>query len=225
MLGDQTLSEKGSDPFQPSGFLSAFSYPQEGQTPFPTKPRRKSMKHWIPAILLIAFWAVLLVILLTPEASNGHGVPHSKFKAMDHGGDGAARHEFLLLSGWMLGSVLIAIFVSLLAWGTVSQPCESGATRPSHSTKFDLRWFIFLIGGLAYEGVFGMMCLAYRNSLTEPDVVFLGPFPAGLAWLLFGVWWMPVFFVVVYSVFFDRWIMPPQSVQRFEELIKRTKNP
>ena len=62
------------------------------------------MKRWAPAILLIALWGVVLVILLTPEVPNGHGFQHSTFGEMDQGGNGADRHESLFIAGWMFGS-------------------------------------------------------------------------------------------------------------------------
>ena len=45
------------------------------------------------------------------------------------------------------------LFVSLLLWGT----------------KRLENWPLFLIGGLIYEGIFGMMCLSYWKSLTAPS--------------------------------------------------------
>ncbi len=183
------------------------------------------MKYWFPAILLAITWVLVIIILLTPETSNGHGLPHADYKVMDQGGDGAARHASLLLAGWLLGSVLIAIFVSLLAWGTVGPPDARKTAEPSNPQKPDRRWLVFLIGGLLYEAAFGMMCLAYRDSLTSADVAFVGPFPAGVTWLLFGIWFVPTFFVVVYVVSYDRWIYPPANARRFARLVSQAIAP
>ena len=167
------------------------------------------MKHWIPAILLIALWGVVLAILLTPEVPNGHGFEHSDFVEMDQGGNGADRHESLLITGWMFGSLLIACFVSLLLWGT---------TKKEH-------WLLFLAGGLIYEGIFGMLCFSYWKSLTDSNVAFLGPFPASVSWLLFGIWPFPAFFIGLYVFFYDRWIFPIESEQKFKMLVEqRSKN-
>ncbi len=178
---------------------------------------------WVPAIVLIALWGVVLIILLTPETPDGQGFSHSTYKAMDQGGDGAGRHQALLVSGWIFGSLLIAFFVSLLAWGMLRQPFQAETTGTNRTGGTALPLWLFLIGGLFYEGVFGMMCLAYRNSLTSPDVAFLGPFPSGVSWLLFGIWLFPAYFIVLYVIFFNRYVVPPQNMQRFEELVERTK--
>ncbi|MDA1052107.1 MAG: hypothetical protein O3C40_16730 [Planctomycetota bacterium] len=163
------------------------------------------------SVLLVLLWAAVLAVLLTPEVPNGHGYEHSRFPTMDQGGNGALRHGHLLLGGWMLGSVLIATFVSLLVCGTV---------RRRSATNW--RAATFLVGGLLYEGVFGMLCYSYWDSLSQPHAAFIGSFPEPLSWLLFGIWFVPGFFIVVYVVFFNRWIWPPDNARQFAELIARS---
>jgi len=163
------------------------------------------------SVLLMLLWAAVLAVLLTPEVPNGHGFQHSRIPTMDQGGDGTLRHGHLLLRGWLLGSVLIATFVSLLACGTA---CGRSALRGLAAP--------FLVGGLLYEGVFGMLCYSYRDSLAEPHAPFVGLFPQPLSWLMFGIWLVPGFFVFLYVVFFYRWIWPPDNARRFAELIARS---
>jgi hypothetical protein len=170
------------------------------------------MKYWIPANLLIALWAGVLAVFLTPEIPNDHGFAHAKFSAMDQGGDGSSRHEPLLIYGGLCGSAMIGIFVSLLAWG-------SGASSHRVARPY-LRWAAFFIGWLLYESVFVMMCFAYRQSLAEPEVTFFGPFPAAVSWFLFGLWPIPAFFIVLYVAFFNRWIFPPEAAKTFEQLVE-----
>jgi hypothetical protein len=37
--------------------------------------------------------------------------------------------------------------------------------------------------------------------------------------MLFGLWLAPVVFVAAYIIGFSRWIMPPESLSRFEALV------
>ena len=159
--------------------------------------------HWIAAILM-ALWAVVLWILLTPDATADLELEHARFKVMDTGGDGARRHQGVFLAGWLLGSLLIAGFVGLLLWGAGSRS-----------------WPWFLAGGLLYEGIFTAMCYAYWRSLSAAEVAFIGPFPAGVSWLLFGIWLIPAWFIVVYVVCYRRWIFPPASAERFARLVEQ----
>ena len=186
--------------------------------------KRSDALLWISVVILMALWVIVLVILFTPEAPNGHGLPHSTYQAMDQGGDGAERHKALLWSGWMFGSLLIAFLVSLLAWGMFRRSSNVETTVANQRTGTALHLWIFLIGGVLYEGVFGMMCLAYGDSLTHPDdVVFLGPFPSSVSWLVFGMWLFPAYFIVLYVVLFDRYIVSPQNIQQVDELVRRTR--
>lgn len=168
------------------------------------------MRNWIPPILLTLLWVVVLAILCTPESPHGHGFTHPQIAEMDRGGAGLERHGSVLVLGWLFGSVLIALFVGLLAHGTLPRQRYKVA--------------VFVLGLLLYEGVFGMLCLTYGASLDNPQTpLFWGPFPAATSWLLFGVWLAPFFFIALYVVFFDRWVMPPDHAKRFEELVEETR--
>ncbi len=180
------------------------------------------MRNWLPPVLLTVLWATVLAILLTPEPPQGHGLPHAQFRAMDQGGAGLQRHDSVLVLGWLFGSVLIAIFVSLLAWAATSNHRSRHAPRDEahHAKRDSYCCWAFVLGALLYEGVFAALCLAYCNSLESPQAAsFWGPFPTGTSWLLFGIWGSPLFFILLYVVFFNRWIMPPQHLNQFEELV------
>jgi hypothetical protein len=111
----------------------------------------------------------------------------------------------------MLGSLMIAPFVCLLAWQT-----KGG--RRSRS------WFF--AGGLLYEAVFSMMCWTYWRSLSDPlEVSFWGSFPAPVAWLVYGIWLFPGFFIALYVARFNEWILPRESMCRFEEILQARRLP
>lgn len=166
-------------------------------------------------VMLVLMWILVLVLLFTPETANGHGIEHATIGTMDQGGDGRLRHDAVFVAAWLLGSVMIAMFSGLLAWGTVRPP------RPeqSHvSGSGRLMWF--LTGSLLFEVVFGMLCYAYWTSLDDPTAAFSGPFPPATSWMLFGVWLFPAFFVALYVVKFHCWILPPESEQQFADLVR-----
>lgn len=178
------------------------------------------MQRWLPILVLTAAWVTVLVILFTPEIGDSHGYAHPQINAMDQGGDGLERHRSVFLSAWLFGSVLIVLFVSLLAWATVGQPAGDAV----RSASLDFRLPAFVLGGLLFEAVFTILCLSYRASLAHPDQpTFWGPFPAATSVLLFGIWLFPSFFVILYVLFFQRWILPPANRRRFDELVAEAK--
>lgn len=164
------------------------------------------MKNWLAGILLAAMWAAVLWIALTPELAAGHGAVHSRFSQMDQGGSGLQRHGATFGAAWLLGSLMIALFVCLLAWQT-----KDGRRS----------WPWFVVGGILYEAVFSMMCWTYWRSLADPlEVSFWGSFPVPVAWLVYGIWLFPGFFIAIYVMRFDEWILPEESMRRFEEALR-----
>jgi len=164
------------------------------------------MKNWFAGILLAAVWALVLWIWLTAEVTGGHGAAHSRFSQMDQGGSGTERHGPIFAAAWLLGSLMIAMFVCLLAWQT------KGGRRP---------WPWFFVGGLLYEAIFSVMCWTYWRSLAEPTgTSFWGALPAPVAWLVYGIWLFPGFFITIYVARFDDWILPEESMCRFEAIVR-----
>ena len=175
------------------------------------------MKLWLPGIFLSLLWIVTLVAFAIPEPPNSHGKPHSQFAGMDQGGP-AARHTPLLLSGWLMGSLLIGGGIGLLAWATVKLPANASGGRL-------LKWGVFGGFGLIYEALFAVMVWTYGQSIADPLATpFWGPFPNSTACLVFGIWLLPAILIAFYVILYDSWIAPPAHVARFEQLVKETRS-
>lgn len=187
------------------------------------------MHHRFMATLLIASWLVVIAIFMVPQAENRRGLPHPEHAAMDQGGDGLGRHEQLIWPVWLFGSLQILFVIGLLVWSAakVTQPRRDRPAGPAPPEFLQLEaeganWLV--VGGLLFEGIFAALCWSYAQSLTDSEVAFIGPFPSGLTWLLFGIWLFPAYFIVLYVKNFDRWIYPEDSRRRFAELTVETQN-
>ena len=178
------------------------------------------MKILIPAVLLVSFWIVLLVILLTPAPPDSTGFAHPRHAAMtdgatapamNQGGEGRQRHGRILWAGWLLAALMAVMLTGILLFGVQSTGLSKGKA------------LAFALGGIAYQVVFAMLFLAYRNSLTGP-VVFIGSFPAATWWVLFGVYLLPYYFILLYVALFDRWVVTPDSLRKFDELLSEHRS-
>lgn len=160
---------------------------------------------WILFGLLVAMCLVVTVTLTVPEVADGHGAPHRTFaRSMQHGGPGLERHERVMELGWMFGMLQIVFFVCCLALGTRS----AGGHRRA-----------LLAGGVIYGMAFTLMMISYRQYAESGSAgLFLG-FPAPTAWMFFALWPAPVFFLVLYVVRFDRWILTSKDMDRFREIV------
>ena len=79
----------------------------------------------------------------------------------------------------------------------------------------------FAVGGIAYQAIFVMLFLAYHETLGGGEVAFIGSLPAATWWVLFGVYLIPYYFVALYVWSFDRWIVTPESLRKFDQLVAK----
>ena len=151
---------------------------------------------------LILFWLLMMCIavglsLTTPEPVGGHGTQHNTHTAMFAGSPTPPSDRILIL-GWMFGLASVGLFVTCMTLGI---------TRRSERSD-PLRYVLFGVGALLYAGVVTMMAYADRMAVRSGEVAYLGWFPAGTSWMLFGMWIAPLVFVAAYVIGFRRWILP-----------------
>ena len=115
--------------------------------------------------LLLAMCVVAGIMLTLHEAPGGHGVEHSTYATMDHGGPGPARHEGQLWVGWAFGILQIGLFVGCLMLGIRDR------------NRLGRRVWPFVIGGLLYAAVFTVLILAYGQYARQDAPSFFMSFP------------------------------------------------
>jgi hypothetical protein len=191
--------------------------------------RERLVKYGIPTFLLAAFWVITLAIFLHPEPESVDGVAHPDYGQardqsyqMAQGGAGAERHGSILVHGWLMVAILASAIVYLLAWGASRGMQLSGTIsgRGRERVKFV---GLFLLGFFLFQVVLAAIFLSYSVSLLDPpNTAFWGPFPTATS-LVFVAWITPVFFVALYVIFFNRWILSPRGVERFHALMKMNR--
>ena len=161
--------------------------------------------------IVVAIAAVVLILLGVPEVPQGHGTTHLEFASMERGGPGSLRHVDVIWIGWLLGALEIGLFVVLLAFGA----------RSRHGLR-GLGWPL-VVGGLAYLAVWTALVLAYRAEMSGAAPEFFLGFPAATAWMLFGLWPLPLLFAVYYVFGFDRWVATPEDLAELERRLARRR--
>lgn len=138
---------------------------------------------------------------------KGHGFPHPEFPAMQAGGPGAPRHEKILWLGWVFAILQVAFLVTCLALG---------ASRKGRVGPFAVP---LALGGLLMAAVFTFLILSYRAYMTEDSHSLFLSLPRPTAWMVYGVWGFPVFFMLLYILTFKRWFMTEEDLERFREIV------
>jgi len=159
--------------------------------------------------LLLGMCVVIGITLLSEPPENNHGFAHPKFAdSMLQGGDGRQRHESIRWMGLVYGALQIVFFVSCLVLGVR----ERSRCR-----------LAFVLCGAVYLATFCLMVVADHFYVGSQDPqLFLG-FPLPTAIMLYGVSGAPLLFLLMYVIQFDRWILKPEELRRFEELVREKR--
>ncbi len=107
--------------------------------------------------------------------------------------------------GLAFGGLQIMFFVGCLRLGLNTQ---------SRCTK------ALVLSGLVYVGVLAGMVIADRQYAQADNSSLLLSFPVPTALMLYGLYTVPLIFTLLYVVYYERWIVRPEDLQRFRETLK-----
>ncbi len=137
----------------------------------------------------------------------GHGFDHPEIPAMQAGGPGEERHARVLWLGLTLGLLEIVFFLTCLVLGAKKNEQFGPLLRP------------VMIAGVIYAAIFTAMVVTYRGYAAEDThTLFLG-LPTPTAWMVYGVWFFPFFYMLLYMYIFDRWTFTEADAERFSEIV------
>ncbi|MYB19063.1 MAG: hypothetical protein F4Y16_08775 [Holophagales bacterium] len=162
--------------------------------------------------ILVVLCAVVLVLWTIDERPDSRGADHPVHETMRQGGS-SERHDAVLPWGFLYGLLSIVLFVAVMALGL-----RRRGRLPAGSRRA-------LWSGLAlYALTFMLLVLSYRGYV-EPgaDHALFGSFPRPSAWMLYGIWPVPLLFALLYMWNFDRWVISEDEVAEFERLAAESK--
>ncbi len=158
--------------------------------------------------LLAALSLVLGALILHGARSNWGPVDHPQFPTMQRSGWSWEINDPLLAGVWLVGALQIAVFLCLLGLG-LSGRKGSGPVRVP-----------LLLGGLLHAGIFTWMILAH----VYPVAPSLWSFPPPTVVMVFFLWILPpIYFVILYVVSFDRWILTEETDRHFRRFVRSRK--
>ena len=141
------------------------------------------------------------------QVPHGHGFAHPEVANMQVGGDGALRHDRILWFGWAFGILQVAFFVVLIAYGGSKQG------------KLGLLKIPIFIAGILYAATFTAVVYTYQTYTSTDDPAMFLSLPVPTAWMVYGLWIVPMLFVFLYMFTFDSWTFRDEDMKRFEELL------
>ncbi len=167
--------------------------------------------QWVLLIILVALCATIAVAITTGMPAEELQQEHPTFSSMLRADDGPQRYEHGRWPAWAFGSLTIAFLVGCLALGM------------SKGGRLAARKWVLIFGGLLFEATFVLMMIAYERYLTDDAPRLILGFPAPTAVMLFGMSTVPLVFLTVYVVMFDRWVMTPEDLDRFHRMVEAAR--
>ncbi len=162
--------------------------------------------------LLTGFLLLVVVLWFVVPPEGAMGYVNEAYPTMRNGGASLSSKSSTKWLSFLFGLFILGVFGMCLAIGYRKRG-QIGAIR---------KWLI--IGIVSYIGVYTMMVISYWNYIdgVGETTYFLGV-PAPTAWMLYGVWFFPLFFTILYIRKFDEWVITPEELERFHELVAENK--
>ena len=78
-----------------------------------------------------------------------------------------------------------------------------------------------IIGVIVFVAIWTAMVALYPAYASGENRTLVLSFPISTTLMLYGIWGMPTFFVILYTVYFRKWIMTPEDSREFKALMER----
>ncbi len=160
---------------------------------------------WLLLALLAALCLVLVLLILCGGGRVWGPVDHPQFPTVQRSGWSWDDADPLLAWVWIVGVLQIALYLCLLSLGLAGRTGLGRLRTP------------LLLGGLLHAGIFSWLVLAH----VFPVAPALWSLPPPTVVMLFFFWILPpIYFVILYVVGFDRWILTDESHRSFLESVQ-----
>ncbi len=140
---------------------------------------------------------------------EGHGIMHDTYPTMLIGGPGKERSEPIFFLASLFGIFVFLFIIAAILYGMRTQSPERNASK----------WLLYC--GVVVVFIFSGVLYSYWGYLHNTDLVLFGSLPISTAWVLYGIWFSPALFSLVYIFGFQRFIWNQNDEERFQALLKK----
>jgi len=156
--------------------------------------------------------AIVLGAAIAPEVTGATGVPHPEIKGMLVSPVNIDQSTPTRWLGYFFGVGVIALFGTMLLIGN----------RKKQEVTSIGKWLILGIG--AYFVLYTCMVVSHWSYSDHDGGSFILSMPQPTAWMIFGVWFIPLIITIAYVVYFDRAIISDKEIEEFHTYLEAQKN-
>ena len=163
-------------------------------------------------LVCVLFSAVVLAAELLPTVEMATGVDHPKFPGMKVSVSTVAESPVVKWLSYAYGLGIIAIFGGFLWIGNV----KNGKT-----TRMGLAVLIMII---VYTIAYSFMVVTHWSYSANSENHFFGFLPVPTAWMIWGMWFLPLIYTVIYVYKFNQWVISPEEEEEIKAFIKNNSS-
>lgn len=169
-----------------------------------------------PFYFLFFILLFLLVIIglagMVPEVIGATGVDHPKFKGMKISPANIDQQTSTRWLGYLFGLAIILLFGVMLFIGNRKKGAITSIGKP------------LAFGIIIYLIVFSMMVFSHWSYAINDGGPFSLLMPTPTAWMIYGVWFVPLIITFSYIFNFEDAIISDDEIQEFHAFLKEQKS-
>ena len=180
----------------------------------------------IKLLSIISFLLLLIVTVflfieeqpnrsITDELGNtittyeGHGIIHDSHPSMVIGGSGKQRSRPIFFLASLFGILAFLFIISSIFYGM----------RAKLPERYPTKWLLYC--SIAVLFVFCGVLYSYWNYINNIELVLFGSLPISASWVLYGIWFTPILFSLIYIFGFEQFIWDNNDEVQFKKLLKK----
>ncbi len=161
--------------------------------------------------VLLSILAVIIVAAISPETPQATGIPHPEFKGMFVAPNNIDQAPHTRWLGYLYGITIILLFGTFLIIGN----------RKKGKVTSIGKWIGVAI--VIYLIVFTLMVVSHWSYSDNDGGPFALMMPAPTAWMIYGVWFVPLIITIAYIFKFEEAIISDLEIEDFHKFIKENE--
>ncbi|MEL6122337.1 MAG: hypothetical protein AAFQ02_01625 [Bacteroidota bacterium] len=162
-------------------------------------------------LCLIALLCIIVGLAIVPPVQYATGFPHPEIKGILISKANIDQQETTKWLGYFFGLAIIGLMGFLISHGSRKQE------KPTKLGRY------IWIGIMAYVSVYSAMVFSHWSYVSEDGGAFFGGMPIPTAWMIFGVWFVPLIIMFGFIKEFESSVISDKEVADFKSFLQDQK--
>ena len=167
------------------------------------------MKPFYAFLASLIFLLIIIIIAQFFDPIQGvTGIPHPDIKGMMISPSNTDQFEHTRWLGYLWALGIISVFGSIFFIGN---------RKKGKVTSIGKWLYIFTI---TYAIIFTFMIFSNWKYVQNTENIFVSQMPIPTAWMIYGVWFFPLFITLLYMLKFEEWVISSEEEEELADFLK-----